>query len=59
MERIGETTGGKIAVAIQARAAVEKAAKFGDDSLSAGADDTAVDAASEVTAFRDRGAKSS
>lgn len=59
MDRIGETTGGKIAAAINAQAAADKAAKFGDDSLSAAADDKAVDAASEVAAFRDRDSKAS
>ncbi|GGE90329.1 P-type conjugative transfer protein TrbL [Massilia psychrophila] len=59
IERIGETTGGKIAAAIEARGAMAKAAKFGEDSLSAAADDKAVDAEAEVAAFRDRGSRSS
>jgi type IV secretion system protein VirB6/type IV secretion system protein TrbL len=59
MDRIGDTTGGKIAAAINARAADGKAPKFGDDSLSAAADDKTVDAESEVAAFRDRDSKAS
>ena len=58
IERIGETTGGKIAAAVEARGAMEKAAKFDDDSLAAAAD-KAVDAQAEVAAFRDRGSESS
>lgn len=59
MDRIAGTTGGKIAAAINTRAAANKAAKFGDDSLSAAADEKDVDAASEVAAFRDRDSKAS
>jgi type IV secretion system protein VirB6/type IV secretion system protein TrbL len=58
VDRIAETTGGKIAAAIHARSAVE-VAKFGDDSLSAASSDKAVDAASEIAAFRDRDTKTS
>jgi type IV secretion system protein TrbL len=63
MERIGETTGGKIAAAIKARDAVPESgssssASFGDNSLSAGTDKSA-DADSEVAAFRDRNSKTS
>ena len=56
MDRIGETTGGKIAAAIKARGDQKPA--FGSDSL-AKADDQSVDAESEVAAFRDRAARSS
>lgn len=59
MERIGESTGGKIAAAIEARGAMQKAAKFDGNSLSAGADDKAVDAAAEIAQFRDRSSKAS
>jgi len=54
MDRIGETTGGKIAAAIKARdaAARGKTAQFDEDSLSAGS--KSVDAESEIAAFRDR-----
>jgi hypothetical protein len=52
LERIGETTGGKIAAAIKARGLVVKAPSFGDDSLSGAAE--AADRESEVAAFRDR-----
>jgi hypothetical protein len=54
LDRIGETTGGKIATAINARAAAEKTAAptFGADSLSAPPEPT--DRESEVAAFRDR-----
>ena len=58
LERIGETTGGKIAAVIEARGAMEKTAKFGDDSLSAAAADEAVDTEAEVAAFRNRGSRS-
>jgi type IV secretion system protein TrbL len=57
IERIGQTTGGKIAAAIEARGAIDKAAKFDENSLSAGADDKTVDAAAEIAQFRDRGSK--
>jgi len=61
MDRIGETTGGKIATAIKARAAAAKAgeelAAFDSNSLSAGS--KTVDAAAEVAAFRDRNLRSS
>lgn len=52
MGRVNETTGGKIAAAINARSEV----KFDGNSLSAGKanDEKAVDAESEVAAFRDR-----
>jgi type IV secretion system protein TrbL len=58
MDRISETTGGKIATAIHARAAAEAASKasqayFADNSLSASTEESA-DAESEVAAFRDR-----
>jgi len=56
MDRIGETTGGKIAAAIKARG--DQKPVFGSDSL-AKADDQSVDAESEVAAFRDRAARSS
>jgi type IV secretion system protein TrbL len=56
MDRIGETTGGKIAAAIQARG--DQKPVFGSDSL-AKADDQSVDAESEIAAFRDRAARSS
>ncbi|MBZ2206568.1 P-type conjugative transfer protein TrbL [Massilia soli] len=58
-DRIGESTGGKIANAINTRAAADKVAKFGTDSLSAAVDDKGLDAESEVAAFRDRGNKAS
>lgn len=57
VDRIGESTGGKMANAIDARAAADKVAKFGSDSLSAAVDDKGLDAESEVAAFRDRGNK--
>lgn len=61
MERISQTTGGKIAAAINARADAEAAARdsggasatFDENSLSAG-NETSADAESEVAAFRDR-----
>ena len=56
MDRISETTGGKIAAAIKARSNQKPA--FGSDSL-ARAEDKSVDAESEVAAFRDRAARSS
>lgn len=59
MDRIGESTGGKIANAINARATCDKVAKFGSESLSAAVDDKGLDAESEVAAFRDRGNKAS
>lgn len=59
MERIGETTGGKIAAAIKAREAASKedgdGALFGENSLSAGS--RSADAESEIAAFRDRNSK--
>lgn len=63
MDRISETTGGKIAAAINARAEAEAGtstppATFDDNSLSAGAEKSA-DAESEVAAFRDRDSKTS
>jgi type IV secretion system protein TrbL len=56
MDRIGETTGGKIAAAIKARG--DQKPVFGSDSL-AKADDQSVDAEAEIAAFRDRAAGSS
>lgn len=67
MDRISETTGGKIASAINARADAESASKadtggasatFDNNSLSAGTEKSA-DAVSEVAAFRDRDSKTS
>lgn len=63
MDRISETTGGKIAAAIKARDAARESgsspsASFGDNSLSAGKSKSA-DADSEVAAFRDRNSKTS
>lgn len=66
MDRISETTGGKIAAAINARADAEAAGKdsggasatFDNNSLSAG-NETSADAESEVAAFRDRDTKTS
>jgi hypothetical protein len=52
LERIGESTGGKIAAAINARGLAAKAPSFGDDSLSAA--DESANRESEVAAFRDR-----
>jgi hypothetical protein len=55
-ERIGETTGGKIAAAIKASgqgAETNTSSTFNDNSLSAGTSEP-VDIASEVAAFRDR-----
>lgn len=61
MDRISETTGGKIATAIKVRAAAAKAgeesATFDSNSLSAGSKTT--DAAAEIAAFRDRNSKAS
>lgn len=59
-DRISETTGGKIAAAINARANANAApaATFDGNSLSAGAEKSA-DAALEVAAFRDRDSKTS
>lgn len=55
MDRIGETTGGKIAAAIKARDVATNgglgAAQFDENSLSAGGESP--DAAAEVVAFRD------
>jgi hypothetical protein len=51
LDRIGESTGGQIAAAINARAAANKAVSFGGDSLSAA--DAPADRESEVAAFRD------
>ncbi|WP_300341734.1 P-type conjugative transfer protein TrbL, partial [Accumulibacter sp.] len=56
MDRIGETTGGKIAAAIKDKG--DQKPVFGSDSL-AKADDQSVDAESEIAAFRDRAAQSS
>jgi type IV secretion system protein VirB6/type IV secretion system protein TrbL len=63
MDRIGETTGGKIAAAIQARGAAPETgantpSAFDDNSLSAGSSDS-VDADSEIAAFRDRNSNQS
>jgi P-type conjugative transfer protein TrbL len=59
LERIGETTGGKIAAAIKAREAAVKAdaetAQFSEDSLSEGS--KPIDAQAEIAAFRDRESK--
>lgn len=61
MDRIGETTGGKIAAAIKGSGVGKKTggdvAQFGEDSLSPGS--TAVDAVAEIAAFRDRNSKPS
>lgn len=51
LNRIGETTGGKIATAIKARGVSDQTATFGDDSLSAA---EPADREGEVAAFRDR-----
>lgn len=56
MDRIGETTGGKIAAAIKARS--DQKPVFGSDSLAKAADQS-VDAESEIAALRDRAARSS
>jgi len=63
LDRISETTGGKIAAAIKARDATPDSSSstfpaFDDNSLSAGTSKSA-DAASEVAAFRDRSSKTS
>jgi type IV secretion system protein TrbL len=63
LDRIGETTGGKIAAAIRARDAASKPgasmpSTFDDNSLSAGTNESA-DADSEVAVFRDRDPKPS
>jgi type IV secretion system protein VirB6/type IV secretion system protein TrbL len=52
LDRIRETTGGKIAAAINAREPAEKSVSFGADSLAAA--DGAADRESEIAAFRDR-----
>jgi type IV secretion system protein TrbL len=52
LDRIGESTGGKIAAAIHARDVVAKPVSFADDSLSPA--DKKADRESEVAAFRDR-----
>jgi type IV secretion system protein VirB6/type IV secretion system protein TrbL len=52
LDRICESTGGKIAAAIKARDVADKAVSFGADSLSAV--DGLTDRESEVAAFRDR-----
>lgn len=61
MDRISESTGGKIAAAIKAREASAKpdgmAATFDENSLSAGS--KAADPESEIAAFRDRNANTS
>jgi hypothetical protein len=51
LDRIGESTGGKIAAAINAREAAKKTVSFGGDSLFAA--DVPADRESEVAAFRD------
>jgi type IV secretion system protein TrbL len=61
MNRVGETTGGKIAAAIKASntkstSSASMSSTFKDDSLSAGAS-KAADATAEVAAFRDRNSK--
>lgn len=63
MDRISETTGGKIAAAIKARDVTPESSSntsstFDDNSLSAGTNKSA-DADSEVAAFRDRNSKTS
>ena len=63
MDRISETTGGKIAAAIKARDVAPESSSntsstFDDNSLSAGTNKSA-DADSEVAAFRDRNSKTS
>jgi type IV secretion system protein VirB6/type IV secretion system protein TrbL len=63
MDRISETTGGKIAAAIEARDAVpgsgsDNSSAFDNNSLSAGSNQSA-DTNSEVAAFRDRDSKAS
>jgi type IV secretion system protein TrbL len=59
-ERIGETTGGKIAASIRAsgQGAEISSATFNDDSLSAGISES-VDPEAEVAAFRDRTSQTS
>jgi len=52
LDRIAESTGGKIAAAIRTRETADKAVSFGDDSLVAA--DGSADRNSEVAAFRDR-----
>jgi hypothetical protein len=54
LDRIGQTTGGKIATAINARANADTASAptFGNDSLSAAPEPT--ERESEVASFRDR-----
>lgn len=52
LERIGETTGGKIASAIKARDLAAQTPSFGDNSLSAA--DESANREAEVGAFRDR-----
>ena len=56
MNRIAETTGGKIAAAIGANGAISKLdlddGQFGDDSLAEG--NSPPDSEAEITAFRDR-----
>jgi type IV secretion system protein TrbL len=55
-ERIGETTGGKIAAAINARGSGEAAGDFGAESLAPGSGEP-VNAESEIAAFRDGASK--
>jgi hypothetical protein len=52
LDRIGESTGGKIAAAIKARDAADKTVRFGADGLSAATE--SADRESEVAAFRER-----
>lgn len=52
LDRIAESTGGKIAAAIRTRETADKTVSFGDDSLVAA--DELADRNSEVAAFRDR-----
>jgi P-type conjugative transfer protein TrbL len=67
LDRIGETTGGKIAAAIRAqdaaapasRSAAQTRAVFNDNELSAGKDQAEPSAASEVADFVNRGSKTS
>jgi hypothetical protein len=60
-ERIGETTGGRIAAAIRASgqgAETNTSSTFNDNSLSAGTSEP-VDPESEIAAFRDRNSQTS
>jgi type IV secretion system protein TrbL len=62
MDRIGETTGGKIAAAIKGEAApatASTASTFDDNHLAAGKSESSTPAASEVAAFVNRDSKTS